>query len=153
MTHARQYVLCSITLMLLGTACGTQQGGSNDTPKPAVPDSAAMPASGGAGAMDSTGYLVQIARLEAEARALARTTGCNSADQCRTAPVGERACGGPRSFIVYCAATTDSVALFKKLDELRELEMKYNAASGMASTCEMRMPPMPSVSGGSCRAP
>ncbi|HEV7994231.1 MAG TPA: hypothetical protein VGP25_20575 [Gemmatimonadaceae bacterium] len=107
---------------------------------------------------DSTGAYVaapvddrtRLARLEQEARALAKTNGCNSADSCRTAPVGWRGCGGPRTYIVYCAATTDSAALYRKLDELKEAEMAYNAKSGMMSTCEMRMPPVVTVSGGRC---
>src|SRR3982751_1505906 len=75
---------------------------------------------------DSTGAYVsapvddrtRLARLEREARALAKTDGCSTSETCRTAPVGWRGCGGPRSYLVYCAATTDSVALYRKLDEL-----------------------------------
>jgi hypothetical protein len=91
-----------------------------------------------------------LARLERDARALAKTDGCTTADACRTAPVGSRACGGPRAYVVYCAATTDSVALYRKLDSLREAEAAYNQKSGLASTCEMRMPPMPNVREGRC---
>ena len=54
----------------------------------------------------------RLSRLEREARALARTDGCDSLAQCRTAPVGWRSCGGPRTYLVYCAATTDTVTLF-----------------------------------------
>jgi hypothetical protein len=93
----------------------------------------------------------RVAQLEREARAIAKTTGCTRADECRTAPVGVRACGGPRSYIVYCAATTDTVALFRKLRELEKVEKAYNEKSGMMSTCEFRMPPRAVLSGGSCR--
>jgi len=107
---------------------------------------------------DSTGAYVaapvddrtRLARLEREARALARTDGCSASETCRTAPVGWRGCGGPRTYLVYCAATTDSVALYRKLDELKEAEIAYNAKSGMMSTCEMRMPPVVTASGGRC---
>jgi hypothetical protein len=107
---------------------------------------------------DSTGAYVaapvddrtRLARLEREARALAKSDGCNSSEACRTAPVGWRGCGGPRTYLVYCAATTDSVALYRKLDELKEAEIAYNAKSGMMSTCEMRMPPVVTASGGRC---
>jgi hypothetical protein len=91
-----------------------------------------------------------LARLEREARALAKVDGCNASESCRTAPVGWRGCGGPRTYLVYCAATTDTVALFRKLDELKEAEIAYNAKSGMMSTCEMRMPPVVTASGGRC---
>lgn len=93
----------------------------------------------------------EVDRLEQEARAIARTDGCNSSSQCRTAPVGAKACGGPRTYLVYCAATTDSVALFRKLAELQAAEQKYNEQSGLASTCEYRLPPGVTAIGGSCR--
>jgi hypothetical protein len=93
---------------------------------------------------------VVLARLEREARALAHTEGCSTADACRTAPVGWRGCGGPRTYLVYCAASTDSVALYRKLDSLREAEMAYNEKSGLMSTCEMRLPPIPDARGGRC---
>ena len=102
---------------------------------------------------DTADARTRIARLESEARALAKLTGCSSADQCRTAPVGSRGCGGPRTYIAYCAASTDSAALFRKLDELKAAEDAYNAKEGIASTCEFRMPPAVSFEGGSCRAP
>ena len=92
-----------------------------------------------------------IARFEREARAVARTAGCASARQCRTAPVGARACGGPRTYIVYCAATTDTLALMRKLRELERAEKAYNARTGLMSTCEMRLAPAVALIGGSCR--
>ena len=94
----------------------------------------------------------RIQRLEHEARALARVDGCTSGGECRAAPVGDRACGGPRTHIVYCARTTDSVALYQKLDELAEAERTYNQQQGVASTCEIRMPPRLVAGLGSCRA-
>jgi hypothetical protein len=36
-------------------------------------------------------------------------------------------------FLAYCAATTDSVALFRKLDELKAAETSYNEQVGMLS--------------------
>ena len=90
-------------------------------------------------------------RLEREAIALAKPDGCSSVDQCRSAPVGNRPCGGPRYYIPYCAATTDSAALFAKLAELSRAEADYNQKNGLVSTCEMRMPSELTLAGGSCR--
>jgi hypothetical protein len=72
-------------------------------------------------------------------------------ETCRTAPVGWRSCGGPRTYLVYCAASTDTVALFRKLAELEKAERAYNLRSGMMSTCEFRMPPTVKLQGGRCR--
>ena len=113
---------------------------------PAAPAPAAAPADG-----EAQGDTGRIARLEREARALAHAEGC-SAGACRTAPVGSRPCGGPRTYLVYCAAATDSAALFAKLAELARAEAAFNSASGMASTCEYRMPPNATVQGGRCVA-
>jgi hypothetical protein len=99
----------------------------------------------------ASGEQGRIAQMEREARAIAKTTGCSTASACRTAPVGIRACGGPRSYIVYCAASTDTAALFRKLRDLEKAEKAYNEKSGMMSTCEFRMPPKAVLTGGSCR--
>src|SRR5689334_18641966 len=101
---------------------------------------------------DAPNDTVQLDRLEREARALAKTEGCSSASECRTAPVGWRGCGGPRTYVAYCAAATDSVALYRKLAELKAAETAYNERAGMLSTCEMRLPPAVSVQGGRCTA-
>ena len=93
----------------------------------------------------------KLARLEQEARALAKTDGCKSLGSCSIAAVGWRGCGGPRSYLAFCAATTDTVALFRKLAELEAAEEDYNAKTGMVSTCEMRLPPRVAVGGGRCR--
>lgn len=93
-----------------------------------------------------------IVALEDQAKAIAQTTGCSTDSQCRAAPVGNRACGGPRYYIAYCAASTDSVALFRKLDEVKAAEDAFNRKYGLASTCEFRMPPAVGVTAGVCSA-
>lgn len=91
-----------------------------------------------------------IVRLEDQARAIAKTSGCSGVEQCRTAPVGNRACGGPRYYIQYCSASTDSAALFRKLDEVAAAENAYNSKYQVMSTCEFRMPPTVTWTGGEC---
>ncbi|MEO5580931.1 MAG: hypothetical protein ABIR58_09740 [Gemmatimonadaceae bacterium] len=93
-----------------------------------------------------------IEQIEAQAKAIAKTSGCTASSQCRTAPVGNRACGGPRYYLPYCAATTDSAALFAKLAEVAKAENEYNRKYGLASTCEFRMPPLVEAVAGSCVA-
>ncbi|HEX7243300.1 MAG TPA: hypothetical protein VF263_23660 [Longimicrobiaceae bacterium] len=93
-----------------------------------------------------------LQRVEGEARALAGAGGCTDGAQCRTAPVGAKACGGPRTYVVYCATTTDTVALFRKLDELRRAEEGFNQKYGVASNCAFVSPPGTELVGGTCRA-
>ena len=94
----------------------------------------------------------QITALEDQAKALVHTDGCASVGQCRTAAVGSRACGGPRYYLVYCAATTDSAALFARLDAVSAAEREYNQRYNVVSTCEFRLPPKVALSGASCQA-
>ena len=131
-------VRVAVTLSLVGVACAS--------PAPRAADS--TPSKGAAATDDTT----RLAALERDARALVRSTGCAAASSCRTAPVGWRACGGPRTYVVYCAASTDTVALMRKLEELKRAEMDYLERSGMASTCEMRLPPAVGIEAGSCGA-
>jgi hypothetical protein len=135
------------------TACARGRDGADSTRSVGsvlVPsrDTGALPAT-----VQDTNVLLQerLSRLEREARELAHTAGCDSLAQCRTAPLGWRSCGGPRDYIAYCTATTDTVALFRKLAELETAEKDYNLKSGMMSSCIMRQPPKISLSGGKCR--
>lgn len=133
----RTFFVC-LGAAALGAACSS-------------PQSARAGDTAGEPSRDTVAARARIAQLEADARALVKMDGCSTAARCRTAPVGARACGGPRTYLVYCAATTDSVALFRKLGELSAMEAKYNASTGIASTCEMRMPPNVTAQAGSCR--
>ena len=117
---------------------------SRDAASPSREQESALPSSDTA--TDAT-----LRRLEREAVALAKADGCSSADQCRSAPVGNRPCGGPRYYVAYCPLTTDSVALFAKLDELARAEADYNRKNGLMSTCEMRMPSELTLVAGACR--
>ena len=93
----------------------------------------------------------KIIELENQAKAIVRVDGCSATDECRTAPVGSRACGGPRYYLVYCARTTDTASLRLKLDQVANAERAYNTKYNLASTCEFRLPPQTELSGGTCR--
>jgi hypothetical protein len=137
------------------------------TPSPAADDSARGPdtaagaapgrddgAPGGAGRAtgDRNADSLALLRLEQEAEQLVRAGGCSTVEQCRTAPVGDRPCGGPRRHLVYCAASTDSAALYRKLEELAAAERSFNERYELVSTCELRMPPDTVLVAGECRA-
>jgi hypothetical protein len=93
-----------------------------------------------------------LRQIEERARALLSATGCTNPEDCRTAPVGSRPCGGPRTYFVYCRTSTDSAGLYRLLDELARAERAFNAKNQMASTCEFREPPTVAVAGGRCVA-
>ena len=86
----------------------------------------------------------------AQVRALAKTTGCATAGDCRALPVGRKACGGPRAYVVYCPASTDERALRATIGELDRADMEANR--GAVSDCMLVTEPNITVSGGQCRA-
>lgn len=134
--------------MAIATACTAAQpddGVSSDRTTPPAADPGPV-LTGVDTATDPT-----VRRLEREAIALARTGGCSTAEQCRSAPVGSRGCGGPRFYLPYCPLTTDTAALLAKLAEVERAEQDYNRRNNIASTCEMRMPGELEVASGACR--
>jgi hypothetical protein len=137
-------ILTAVFICAVAAACTQPPVSANPTDTPSPGSS-----SGVAGTQDSD--WAAIVKLEGEAKAIARVSGCTSSE-CRAAPVGSRACGGPRYYIPYCAKTTDSVMLYAKLDQVAKAEQAYNKKYNLASTCEFRMPPTLEVVGGSCVA-
>lgn len=138
-------VFGSILLGLFAAACAPSSPGTADTAGGAL-DSASA-------AQDRPGDLqAEVERLERRLRELAIAEGCDSSGQCKTAPVGERACGGPREYVVYCPLTTNEPALLAVVDSLKRAEMRHNQVTGAVSTCEYRMPPNMNVVAGSCVA-
>ena len=94
----------------------------------------------------------RIRELEQQARGLANSDGCDQVGQCASAPVGVKGCGGPRSYLVYCKATTNEAALLRALDELKRVEEEYNRVEQIASDCMMVLPPPVRLEGRACAA-
>ena len=139
-----------LILALTAGACASNtQPGDKSSDDPA-PGSNTGPGPGVSGSQQSDWAAIE--KLEGEAKALANTAGCAAASECRAAPVGSRACGGPRYYLPYCAKATDSAALYRKLDEVAQAEQAYNRKYQVVSTCEFRMPPALALVGGSCAA-
>ena len=88
--------------------------------------------------------------LMTQIEALAKTTGCTNAGDCRSLPVGRKACGGPRSYVVFCSKSTNVALLKAKIAELDRIDLA--AAKNSVSDCMLVTPPRVTVSGGACRA-
>lgn len=138
--------LWSIALFCIVAVACKQPPVSADDPGSGTPN----PNTGLAGTQQSDWAAIE--KLEAAAKAIAKVDGCSSSADCKSAPVGSRACGGPRYYLPYCAKTTDSAELYAKLDEVAKAEQAYNRKYNLASTCEFRMPPTVELVGGSCTA-
>jgi hypothetical protein len=102
----------------------------------------ANPAAGQGAALPAT--LAQI-------HALVGTAACTDSAQCHSLPIGQRACGGPESYLAWSSAQTDGAAL-RALGERYQSERKAQlAASGAASDCRFMADPGAVCQAGTCR--
>jgi uncharacterized phage infection (PIP) family protein YhgE len=69
-------------------------------------------------------------------KALIADPQCDTTEQCKTLPVGSRACGGPSSFVVYSDKTADESELTALSAKITEYERNLNAKNDMASICQ-----------------
>ena len=75
---------------------------------------------------------------------------CDSTAQCRSLPVGHRACGGPEAYLAYSTKTGDAGKLQRlAADEMAARKEQY-ARSGAISTCQMLMDPGAVCQAGRC---
>src|SRR6476469_8497944 len=111
----RQVMLLFVSAVVMN-ACSQPPGAS---PPSGIGDKETGPSG------DQQADWAKIVQLEDQAKAIVRRDGCSSAADCNAAPVGARACGGPRYYLVYCARTTDTVALKQKLSEVSAAERAY----------------------------
>lgn len=94
----------------------------------------------------------QSTRLD-EAQLLQRITAaigsaaCQKQADCRTLPVGAKACGGPARWVAWSAAQSDGAQLQAWAAELDALQRQRQAAEGLMSTCSIVPDP-----GAVCRA-
>ncbi|MGX9218447.1 hypothetical protein ACWV27_08580 [Massilia varians] len=84
-------------------------------------------------------------------RALAADAACSDSAQCRTLPLGARACGGPEAYLAYSTAK-GSEAQLRSLAERYQAERRAaNKASGMMSTCQFMPDPGAVCQAGRCQ--
>ena len=98
----------------------------------------------------AAGTVPPSGNLLAEIRALAKPDGCASAGECQSLPVGRKACGGPRDYVVFCPKSTNVATLRAKIAELYRVDEA--AAKNSVSDCMLVTPPRVTLSGGVCRA-
>jgi len=60
---------------------------------------------------------------------------CSSDAQCRTLPIGEKACGGPASWLAWSTSQGREGPLQAWSAELAQLQRQRQARSGMVSDC------------------
>lgn len=68
---------------------------------------------------------------------------CDAQEQCRTAGLGAKPCGGAETWLPWSSKVTDAHALQEAVQALAQARVEENKASGLASDCMRR--PDPSV--------
>ncbi|NHZ81627.1 hypothetical protein F2P44_20435 [Massilia sp. CCM 8695] len=133
--------LCfAAALIASGTACG----GPSNTSATASAASAAPAKPAPAAASDTASSLG--ARITAEIGDAA----CDNASQCRTLPVGSKACGGPAGFLPWSTKRSNGELLARLAAEQAAAEKKVNEKSGMMSTCSVEQDPGATCNAGRC---
>ena len=130
-----------ILLLMLGcTACTTQAQDPGRKTAPKAPSTPAA-ASPGTGVQDS------LARI----RAAIGSATCTDNSQCRTLPVGARACGGPEAYLAYSSAGGQEAALRALAERYQQERQAANTKSGMVSTCQFMPDPGAVCTAGTCQ--
>ncbi len=131
-----------LLLLLLGcAACTTQAQDPGRTTAPAAPNTPAAHAAPATSGQDT------LSRI----RALIGKATCSDNSQCRSLPVGARACGGPEAYLSYSSAGGNEAALRALAEQHQKDRQAANASSGMMSTCQFMPDPGAVCSAGTCQ--
>lgn len=79
---------------------------------------------------------LQRLRLEIDSL-IAQDLTCESVADCRAVPVGAKACGGPKAYLVASVRNAAFEALQSKSQEHQEMEKLYNEQNQMMSDCSV----------------
>jgi hypothetical protein len=79
----------------------------------------------------------QEARLLAQMRQAIGDASCSSDAECRTVPVGAKACGGPAAWWAWSQTRTDAAQLQAWSMQLDRLQRKRFEATGQQSNCQV----------------
>lgn len=77
----------------------------------------------------------------AQLQTLTAAPRCTADSQCRTLPVGARACGGPSRYLVWSTLVNREAELQALAAQVTAQEQARNAASGRMSTCQVLVDP------------
>ncbi len=93
----------------------------------------------------------ESARLGQELRTLIGTAACSTDAQCRTVPVGAKACGGPAGYWAWSTQNTDADALKALATRQAEAHRREIEASGLRSNCAVTPDPGAACVAGHCQ--
>ncbi|MDH4389853.1 MAG: hypothetical protein QE285_00345 [Aquabacterium sp.] len=77
------------------------------------------------------------AQLQQRITAAIGAAACQQQADCRTLPLGAKACGGPVRWVAWSASQSDGVQLRAWADELAALQRQRQAVEGQMSNCSI----------------
>ena len=92
-----------------------------------------------------------LAGLRANVQSLIGDAACSSVDECRLVAFGSKPCGGPRQYLAYSIAITDSTALATAVARYNAREAEANRQNDRISDCSMVVRPTVTVVDGHCK--
>jgi hypothetical protein len=101
-----------------------------------------------AGAAVAQGMDPRVQAAEARVRALVGDAPCRSDADCRRAPIGVLACGGPQGYIAWSVLNVQEADLHRALERHAALRRREIERTGESSTCMVM--PVPAVA---CQRP
>jgi hypothetical protein len=113
---------------------------------PTPPAASASPAPPSAGAAET-----ESARLSRELRALIGPAACTADAQCRSLPVGAKACGGPAGYLAWSTEGTDAQRMTDLAARQATAQQREIVASGMRSNCAIAVDPGAVCMAGRCQ--
>ena len=85
--------------------------------------------------------LAQLDSMKQEILDYVGDTSCSSAEGCRYIALGDKPCGGPSEYMIYCAESVDEDHLDDLVTKYNEFEHEINLKYKIVSNCEYVMPP------------
>lgn len=95
---------------------------------------------------------MQLEELEKEIKAMIEPPTATHLDQCQVIAFGSKACGGPKTYLIYSTARTDERRLRTLVNEYNRLDAERNERLDLVSDCMLLGPPDVQLAGGQCVA-
>lgn len=89
---------------------------------------------------DGGTVVFKMQELEQKIEDMLSSDSCQSDNECKYMALGEKACGGPKSYI-YFSSRMDGSELPTLVAEYNEAEKKWNSENSVVSDCMYVMPP------------
>lgn len=94
----------------------------------------------------------RLAELEQEIQAIIEPPTASNLAQCQAIAFGAKACGGPKTYLIYSTAQTDEARLRTLVNEYNRLDAERNERLGLGSDCALVVQPDVALVGGQCVA-